>query len=95
MKHYKKLQEIYLKNKKIGAKIETLEKRLNYGKALTDPRQFKTPKVIYNGIGSIVKGAILTDSMIIDTSLYFYVPKNLDEAYYIIGYLNSPYITEH
>jgi len=95
MKHYKKLQEIYMKNKKIGAKIETLEKRLNYGKALTDPRQFKAPKVIYGGIGSIVKGAILTKSMIVDTSLYFYIPKNLEEAYYILGYLNSPYITEH
>ena len=94
MKHYQELQEIYLKNKKIGAKIETLEKRLNYGNALTDPRQFKTPKVIYGGIGSIVKAAILTDSMIIDTSLYFYVPKNLEEAYYIMGYLNSPYTTE-
>ena len=94
-KHYQDLQEIYLKNKKIGAKIENLEKRLNYGKALTDPRQFITPKVIYGGIGSIVKAAILTDSMIIDTSLYFYVPKNLEEAYYIIGYLNSPYTTEH
>ena len=33
--------------------------------------------------------------MIVDTSLYFYVPKNLEEAYYIIGYLNSPYTTEH
>jgi len=95
MKHYKKLQEIYLKNKKIGAKIETLEKRINYGNALTDPRQFKKPKVIYGGIGSIVKGAILTDSMIVDTSLYFYVPKSLEEAYYIMGYLNSPYTTEH
>ncbi len=95
MKHYQELQEIYQKNKKIGAKIVNLEKRLNYGKALTDPRQFKTPKVIYGGIGSIVKGAILTDSMIVDTSLYFYVPKNLEEAYYIMGYLNSPYTTEH
>ncbi len=94
MKHYQELQEIYLKNKKIGAKIETLEKRLNYGSALTDPRQFNTPKVIYGGIGSIVKSAILTDSMIVDTSLYFFVPKNLEEAYYIIGYLNSPYTTE-
>ena len=95
MKHYKKLQEIYRKNKKIGAKIESLEKRLNYGKALTDQRQFQTPKVIYGGIGSIVKGAILTDSMIVDTSLYFYIPKSLEEAYYITGYLNSPYTTEH
>ncbi|QEE15957.2 class I SAM-dependent DNA methyltransferase [Promethearchaeum syntrophicum] len=95
LKHYQNLQEIYLKNKKKGAKIENLEKRLNYGKALTDPRQNKTPKVIYGGIGSIVKGAILTDSMIVDTSLYFYIPKNIEEAYYIIGYLNSPYTTEH
>ncbi len=95
MKHYQELQEIYIKNKKIGAKIETLEKRLNYGNALTDPRQFKTLKVIYGGIGSIVKAAILNNSMIVDTSLYFYVPKNLEEAYYIIGYLNSPYTTEH
>ncbi len=94
MKHYQELQEIYLKNKKIGAKIETLEKRINYGNALTDPRQFETLKVIYGGIGSIVKAAILTDSMIIDTSLYFCTPKNLEEAYYIIGYLNSPYTTE-
>ncbi len=95
MNHYQKLQEIYIKNRKTGAKIKTLEKRLNYGNALTDPRQFETLKVIYGGIGSIVKAAILTDSMIVDTSLYFCTPKNLEEAYYIIGYLNSPYTTEH
>ncbi|MHA1854626.1 MAG: HsdM family class I SAM-dependent methyltransferase [Promethearchaeota archaeon] len=95
LKHYQNLQEIYLKNKKIGAKIETLEERLNYGRALTDPRQFKTPKVVYGGIGSIVKAAILTDPMIVDTSLYFHIPKSLEEAYYIIGYLNAPFTTQH
>ena len=72
-----------------------MEERLNYGRALTDPRQFKTPKVVYGGIGSIVKAAILTDPMIVDTSLYFHIPKSLEEAYYIIGYLNAPFTTQH
>ncbi|MHA1620057.1 MAG: HsdM family class I SAM-dependent methyltransferase [Promethearchaeota archaeon] len=93
--HISKLQKLYTANIKPGAKISQLFDRLNYGKALTDHRQFKTPKVIFAGIGSNVKAAILEDHAIIDTSLYFYIPESRDEAYYLMGILNSPLTTEY
>ncbi|MHA1675299.1 MAG: hypothetical protein ACTSYI_16940, partial [Promethearchaeota archaeon] len=87
--------QLYTANIKPGAKISQLFDRLNYGKALTDPRQFKIPKVIFAGIGSNVKAALLKDNAIIDTSLYFYIPKSIDEAYYLIGILNAPLTTQY
>ncbi|XEO79480.1 hypothetical protein WKT22_04525 [Candidatus Lokiarchaeum ossiferum] len=92
-KHYQLLTKLYQEHKKDGAQISNLLQRLNYGKALSDPRQFMQPKVVYNGIGSIVKAAIITDPAIIDTSLYFFIPETLPEAYFLLGILNSPYIT--
>ena len=93
-KHYQLLSELYQDHKKEGAQISNLLQRLNYGKALSDPRQFMEPKVVYNGIGSIVKAAIITYPAIIDTSLYFYIPENLPEAYFLLGFLNSPCLTK-
>ncbi len=93
--HIASLQQLYTANIKPGAKISQLFNRLNYGKALTDPRQFKTPKVIFAGIGSNVKAALLEDNAIIDTSLYFYIPESIDEAYYLIGILNAPLTTQY
>ena len=91
-KHFQKLIRQYSQNIKSGAKITHLFDRLNYGRALTDPKQYKVPKVIFAGIGSNVKAAIIRQPAVIDTSLYFYVPKSIGEAYYLIGILNSDFI---
>jgi N-6 DNA methylase len=94
-KHYDFLEDLYTKHKKKGASVETLISRLNYGHALTDPRQQKIPKIIYAGIGSIVKGAIINEPLFIDTSLYHFSPSSLEETYFLLGYLNSPSLTMH
>ena len=95
-KHYQLLQNQYQKHRKKSARITNLKDRLNYGHALTNPLQFQELKIIYAGIGSIVKAAIINGTQIlIDTSLYYYVPKSLKEAYYLMGYLNSSILTEH
>ncbi len=91
--HYLKLEEIYTSHKKSGAKIQTLKDRIDYGHALSDPKQMKSFKIIYAGIGSRVKAALLHSQKIIDTSLYYYCPKSKDEGYYLLGYLNSNVLT--
>ncbi|WP_457557858.1 HsdM family class I SAM-dependent methyltransferase [Candidatus Harpocratesius sp.] len=91
-KHFTNLSKIYAKNLKSGAKITDLFSRLDYGHALSDPKQLQQPKIVFAGIGSNVKAAILHTPAIIDTSLYFYIPSSMDEAYYLVGILNSDFI---
>ncbi|MCF2141476.1 MAG: SAM-dependent methyltransferase [Candidatus Lokiarchaeota archaeon] len=91
-KHFTHLSKIYTQNLKSGAKITDLFSRLDYGHALSDPKQLQQPKIVFAGIGSNVKAAILHKPAIIDTSLYFYIPSSIDEAYYLIGILNSDFI---
>ena len=52
-------------------------------------------KVIYGGIGSIVKAALLEKTGIIDTSIYYYVPRTRAEAFFLIGILNSQTVTTY
>ena len=94
-RHYDALEDLYDKHKKTGAKIKTLADRINYGHALTISQQFLSPKVVYAGIGSTVKAAIIQESMIIDTSMYYFHPKSMDEAYFLIGFLNAPNLTQY
>lgn len=94
-KHFEKLSEIYEQYQKDNAKIMTLEHRLNYGRALTRTDQHAPLKVIYAGIGSIVKSCVLKEPYIIDTSVYYIIPDSEDEAYYLTAYLNSDIITEN
>lgn len=93
LKHYQFLETIYTQHQKSGAKIQTLKARIDYGHALSDPKQLSPFKIIYAGIGSIIKAAILRTPYIIDTSLYFYCPSIEEEAYYLLGYLNSSILT--
>ena len=93
--HFQRILELYIQNQKDNAKILTLEQRLNYGHALTKPEQHSPLKVIYAGIGTIVKACFLKEPFIIDTSVYYYVPESEEEAYYLVAYLNSNIITEN
>jgi hypothetical protein len=93
--HYQHLEQIYKENLKEGAQITSLWDRLDYGHALTDPKQKIPLKVIFAGIGSNVKAAIIEKSHVIDTSLYYFCPSSHDEAYFLTGILNSPIITQY
>ena len=86
---------------KKDARIKSLVDRINYGNALLNSLQLSRFKVVYAGIGTIIKAAILranspqSPPIFVDTSLYYYVPENTEEAYYLLGYLNSRILTEH
>lgn len=93
--HFSNLITLYSQNLKPDAKITHLFQRLDYGHALSDNRQFAKIKIIFAGIGSNVKAAILQKLAIIDTSLYYYCPKSITEAYYLLGILNSSIATDY
>lgn len=92
--HYLFLHSLYSKNIKSGGVIPDLFLNINYNNKLLQENQRSPKKVIYNGIGSKVKAAFLQINAIIDSSLYYYVPKSELEAYYLVGILNSPTITD-
>ncbi|MBD3228508.1 MAG: N-6 DNA methylase [Candidatus Lokiarchaeota archaeon] len=92
--HFDFINNFYRNTQKKGAKIKNLWDQINHLNKLTNQCQKSKIKVIYNGIGSIVKSAILRNSEVIDTSLYYFSTKNLNEAYYLIAILNSPSITK-
>ncbi|MHA1997978.1 MAG: N-6 DNA methylase [Promethearchaeota archaeon] len=92
--HFHLLNAVYNKNKKPGASHGTLLEIINYQNCMENQRQMFPLKVVYNGGGSIVKGAIVEGEIIVDYSMFYYPPNSLDEAYYLLGYLNSPVLTE-
>ncbi|MHA1693933.1 MAG: N-6 DNA methylase [Candidatus Helarchaeota archaeon] len=91
--HFNFLNNYYKENIKEGTKIGKLWNEINHFNKLINPNQKRKIKIIFNGIGSIVKSAVLTNYELIDTSLYYYSTNNLDEAYYLMAVLNSPSIT--
>ncbi|MHA1794117.1 MAG: N-6 DNA methylase [Promethearchaeota archaeon] len=93
-KHYNTLQSIFIKNKKPGAAHESLVEIINFQNCLSNPRQMQTMKIVYNGGGSVVKGALVRGEAIVDYSMFYYPPKNENEAYYLLAYLNSNVLTE-
>lgn len=94
LKHYIFLNKIYKKNIKSGGSITDLFQNINHNNKLLNLNQVKNYKLVYNGIGSIVKSSIVKGNIIIDSSLYYYVPNSEEEAYYLMGILNSSVITD-
>jgi len=94
LEHYEFLNRIYKSNIKSGCSITDLFQNINHNNKLLNPNQVKDLKLVYNGIGSIVKSSIVKGNIIIDSSLYYYVPKSEDEAYYLMGMLNSSVMTD-
>ncbi|MBD3352427.1 MAG: N-6 DNA methylase [Candidatus Lokiarchaeota archaeon] len=92
--HFKTLNKIYVEHMKSGAAIPTLIENMNHNNKLFNSNQQAKYKIVYNGIGSIVKSAIVQGNIVIDSSLYYYTPENEDEAYYLMGVLNSNIVTE-
>ncbi|MHA1730048.1 MAG: hypothetical protein ACTSWY_15170, partial [Promethearchaeota archaeon] len=93
-KHYQFLNNLYKQNIKSGGAITDLFQNINHNNKLLNLNQKETFKVVYNGIGSIVKGAIEAGDFIIDSSLYYTIPDSEEEAYYLIGIFNTPIMTE-
>lgn len=91
--HYSMLSQIYYDNIKSGGSIPDLIQNINHNNKLFNINQRSQLKLVYNGIGSIVKAAIIRGDIIIDSSLYYMVPESEKEAYYLMGLLNAPIIT--
>ena len=92
--HYNMLHASYLENIKSGGAVADLFLNMNYNNKLLHEAQREHKKVVYNGIGSNVKAAYLQGDVFIDSSLYYYNPKSEEEAYYLVGVLNSPILTD-
>lgn len=90
-KHYEYLEKIYQKYQKKSAKNQTLSQSLKYGKKLENPELLSPLKVIYPVGGSLSKAAIIRNpSLIVDVTFYYLTPNSEEEAYYLLGWLNSP-----
>ena len=83
---------------KRSASMKSLSNNISYNRRLK-PSTFIVSGnysylVVHNSIGSIVKAAIITEPFLIDNSLYFYPTNNINEAYYLLGILNSTIMTQ-
>jgi hypothetical protein len=84
------LESIYKSHRKKNSKNRTLYESLSYGNKLTNPELLSSLKVVYPVGGSYSKAAILENwEKIIDVTFYYLVPKTINEAYYLVGWLNS------
>ncbi|MEX2719347.1 MAG: class I SAM-dependent DNA methyltransferase [Candidatus Sigynarchaeota archaeon] len=92
--HMGMLQTAFSRNLKPGAAHTSLREIINYQNCLTNPRQMAPLKVAYNGGGSIVKGALIEGSVIVDYSMFYCPVSSMDEGLYLVAYLNAPSLTE-
>jgi len=93
-KHFMLLNQIYKKHQKKGASITDLWERLNYIGGLINPSQRGDLKVVYPGSGKFMKSALVRGNYIIDDKLYYYTTQDENEAYYLMGILNSNVISK-
>jgi len=88
--HLELIESVYKSHRIKNSKNKTLYESLSYGNKLYNPNLLSFPKVVYPVGGSYCKAAILHDNtFVIDVTLYYISPKTLDEAYYLLGWLNS------
>ena len=88
--HLLLLESIYKSHRKQSSKNRTLYESLSYGNKLINPELLSSLKVIYPVGGSYSKAAILLNNeLIVDVTFYYLVPETIDEAYYLLGWLNS------
>jgi hypothetical protein len=89
-KLYEDINDLYVLNKRNTTKFKTILDCINYQGKLCTNRQKQPYKVAYNGIGSIIKAAVIaSQDILIDYSLFYYSTTNKQEAYYLCAYLNS------
>ncbi len=93
--HFTMLERVFATHAKQGASHTSLRQIINYQNCMVNPRQGGKLKVVYNGGGSIVKGAIVDENAIVDYSMFYYPARDIDEAHYLLGFLNAPELTEN
>ena len=88
--HLYLLESIYKSHRKQNSKNRTLYESLLYGNKLINPELLSSLKVVYPVGGSYCKAAILRKrEIMIDVTFYYLSPESEDEAYYLLGWLNS------
>jgi len=92
--HFSVLERVFSSRIKEGASHSSLRQVINYQNCMINPRQLAPIKVVYNGGGSIVKAAMVGEDAIIDYSMFYYPANDMQEAQYLLGYLNSRVLTE-
>ena len=89
-KLYQSLEQIYKKRQESDERtITDFWKNINHLNKLANPLQKHKIKVIYNASGSNLKSAIISDQIIIDTTLFYIGLDDINEAYYLCAILNS------
>ncbi|OLS13813.1 MAG: BseRI endonuclease [Promethearchaeota archaeon CR_4] len=92
--HFEALEIHYTSLQKPGASITKLWDRINYNKGVSNPGQRRQLKVIFPGSGTILKAAVISGEIIVDTTCYYYPAKSVEEANYLAGVLNSRSISQ-
>jgi hypothetical protein len=87
--HHRILEDEYLDRIRDAAKLRSIMANIDYHSKLSNPKQLLRPKVVFTGIGSYLKAALVDSPCVVDTSLYYYTPATLDEAHYLLGVLNA------
>lgn len=88
-KFYNKINQIYLKNKKLTTNHKSIMDNLNRWEKLINDRQLSEIKVVYNNSGSVLNSTVIVGDYLVTGDLSFYTTNNLDEAYYLSSILNS------
>jgi hypothetical protein len=86
---YNKINQIYLRYKKVTTKHNSIMDNLNRWEKLINNRQLSKIKVVYNNSGSILNSAVIVGDYLVTGDLSFYITNNLDEAFYLSSILNS------
>ncbi|MHA1522688.1 MAG: hypothetical protein ACTSRK_21185, partial [Promethearchaeota archaeon] len=88
--HLYLLESVYKSHRKQNSKNRTLYESLSYGNKLINPELLSPLKIVYPVGGSYCKAAILKkEDILIDVTFYYLTPNSEDEAYYLLGWLNS------
>ena len=88
-KFYNKINQIYLKNKKLTTNHKSIMENLNHWEKLINDRQLSEIKVVYNNSRSVLNSTVIVGDYLVTGDLSFYTTNNLDEAYYLSSILNS------
>lgn len=93
-------------NKKDSDTSESLAERLDYMQNLTRQVPLDTYKVVYNASGKHVASCVIdarhtltargiqTEGFVADAKFYQYSTSSKDEAHYLAGFLNAPFVNE-
>ncbi|MHA1750261.1 MAG: N-6 DNA methylase, partial [Promethearchaeota archaeon] len=92
---YKKINKIYIENMSVKdkKKFNELFDRVNYQNGLVNEQQKGKIKVVYNEAG-LLTSAVIREECIVDKTCFLASFNNIDEAYYLVSFLNSPSLGE-